>query len=358
MPGSIFRPVMPVQLELSRWRPWPFPILALAAMGLGALWREKTPKWIRLLRIADGRGVSFRGGGRRGICFLQRRTQRQYGAGNFSREVGNGQNRDFAQRNFFSPLNAGEFFHVDAKGLHCYFSVRYRVPNFVRPHETKTAIPALHWQLSQMAAQFRDCVSVHGDHWKMPQIGGERRKVIGRCFRVSFFGRRKKQRTASLVRKDSRGQADLHPRAFLGPFRQKICDAEFPAFTKLRNGAEQALRRFWRAKSSAQVHHRLVPVAGRFRLKISVRAPLELLPARRFAEMSANGSQTRENTSHVAIQHSLFLLKRNAENGRGGVIPNSRQGQQVFQARRNLPSMLADDPLRRFVQIPRAAVIT
>ena len=142
---------------------------------------------------------------------------------------------------------------------------------------------------------------------------------------VSFFRRREQKRPAAFVRKDSRSQPDLHGCAFFALLRKKMRDAQFAAFTKLRYGTEQALRRFWRAKSGAEFHHRLVPIPGRFGLKISIRAFLQLLPARRFAQISANGSQARQNASNVAVQHGLFLAESNAENGCRGVIPDSRQ---------------------------------
>ncbi len=134
----------------------------------------------------------------------------------------------------------------------------------------------------------------------MPQIGNKRRNVIGERFRVFRLGRRKQKRPATLVRKDGRGQPNLHSCPLFAHLRQKVRDAKFAAFTKLRDGAEKALRRFWRAQRGAEFHHRLVPVAGRSRVEIRVRAFLQLLPTTACAQISANSSHTRNTSSSGA----------------------------------------------------------
>src|SRR5205823_11852497 len=141
----------------------------------------------------------------------------------------------FLQGNALSSLEARKLFHADAKWLYGDGTIGHGMANLIRWDEMKNAVLLLNFELSEMAAQFRERISIYGDRRKMPQVGSERGNVVHERFRVALFGWRKQKRPVLLVRKNRGGQMDFHRCAFLALLRQKVHDASFAGFTELRH---------------------------------------------------------------------------------------------------------------------------
>src|SRR4029077_20198470 len=104
----------------------------------------------------------------------------------------------------------------------------------------------------------------YGNRGEMPHSGNQCRNVVGSILLVFFLRRGEKKSQSVGISKDRGGERDFHGRSFSSLLRQGSSNAELAAFAELRDGTEQALRRFRRAQRGAQLHHGLVPVAGRF----------------------------------------------------------------------------------------------
>src|SRR6266571_5061680 len=75
------------------------------------------------------------------------------------------------------------------------------------------------------------------------------------------------------------------------------------------------------------------------------------------AKVTANCAEAREDARDVAVEDRILFPKRDAENCRGGVVPDARQRENVFQAGWKLSTMFRDDLLSGFLQVARATVI-
>src|SRR5205085_10577710 len=191
--------------------------------------------------IARSRAHSV-AGRRLGMCAFPGEGCRKRGTRDFSREVGNGKNGDFAQGNALRALDARKFLHADAKRFNRDGAIGHRVANFVRGDKMQTAVLALYAKPPHVATQFRNGIAANRDCRKVPQVGYERRHVIDERFPVFLFGRRKQQRTSLLIGKNCGSQTDLYGCAFLALFWQQVRNALLPALTELRYRTEKTLR--------------------------------------------------------------------------------------------------------------------
>src|SRR6202011_2278646 len=111
-----------------------------------------------------------------------------------------------------------------------------------------------------------------------------------------FFPRWWEQNSlTSFIRKDGGRESDSYLGPFLAFLRQRFSYAQLAAFAKLRDGAEKALWRFRRAQRSAKLHHGLIPVARGLRIQIGIGNFLQLVPAPRLAEVTAQGAEAGED---------------------------------------------------------------
>ena len=95
--------------------------------------------------------------------------------------------------------------------------------------------------------------------------------MIGGSFLIRVLWSWQKQSLLFSISKYCRRESNFHRGLLLSFFGQRFGDAKFAAFAELRDGAEEALRRFWGAQRRAQFHHGLIPIARRFRVEESVR---------------------------------------------------------------------------------------
>src|SRR5437016_2889771 len=180
---------------------------------------------------------------------------------------------------------------------------------------------------------------------------------MGRGFLSCILGRRQQDSLTFSVHEYRRCKNNLNRGALGFLLWQGFGEAQFAPFTKLRDRAKQTLRRFRSTQRRPQLHHGLIPIAGRSRVEQTIRRFLQLLPTPRLADVAVNCAETSKNTRHVAVEDSKFFAVCDAQNRSCRVISDTRQGERILQARWKLSSALRHDLLRGFLQVARAAVI-
>jgi len=170
--------------------------------------------------------------------------------------------------------------------------------------------------------------------------------------------RRREKKSASLgIDEDKRGESEFDAGPFGAFFGDDIGETEFARLAKFGDRTEKALRRARGAKSGAEFHHGLIPIAGSARGEERIRGFLKLLPTLAGAKVAANGAETGENPCDVAVEDSEFFAIGNAENGSGGVISDPGQCESFFEGAREFGIVASNDLLRGLLKIVRARVV-
>ncbi len=118
-----------------------------------------------------------------------------------------------------------------------------------------------------------------------------------------------------------------------------------------------ALWRSRQANRGAQFHHGLIPIAGRFSGEQFLRRDFQLPPNRGSAKLATHGTQPRQNTRHISVEHRQRLFIRDAKDRGSRVASDAWQGECSFVLTRKTAGVARIDFLSRAKHIFRAAVI-
>ena len=94
-------------------------------------------------------------------------------------------------------------------------------------------------------------------------------------------------------------------------------------------------------KVGAKLHHRLVPIAGRFFVKQLIRALLQLLPRPVSSQVAAHRAQSRQNARHIAVQHGQLFPIRDTQDCRRRIRPFPGNANAASGSRGNSPLCFA-----------------
>ena len=205
--------------------------------------------------------------------------------------------------------------------------------------------------------QFGGGILLDMNRGEVPHAGKESRDVSGVGGTGRGLRRREKKSASARIDEDERGESEFNAGPFGAFFGNDIGEADFPRLAKFGDGAKKTLRRARSAKSGAEFHHGLVPIAGSTRGEERICGFLKLLPALAGAKVAANGAEPGENPCDVAVEDREFLAIGYAENRSGGVIADAGQGESFFKPIREFGIVAGDDLLSRLLKIARARVV-
>ncbi len=139
--------------------------------------------------------------------------------------------------------------------------------------------------------------------------------------------------------------------------RQRLLPTLLARLAVVAHGTQQTQRPLGKANRGAELHQRLVEIAGPRTLDERVGE----LPQRGFAGAISRGAfdgvKPREDPGHVSIDQRSLLAKGDRRDGSGGVATEAGQGAQPVHRLRQQAAMLRHDHLRRAVQIARTRVV-
>ena len=159
------------------------------------------------------------------------------------------------------------------------------------------------------------------------------------------------------VKENERSQGNLHACTLPAFFRETVAQTKASRATKFLHWTKQALRGAWGANRGAQFHHGLIPITGSGGIEGAVGRLLQGLPAAALAQIPADRAQARQDAPDVSIQDSVWSVKRDAQDGGGGVSTDAGKSEDIFRGLRKDSAMLGDDLLRGSLQVARAAVV-
>src|SRR5208282_3990215 len=124
-----------------------------------------------------------------------------------------------------------------------------------------------------------------------------------------------------------------------------------------RYGTRRAARSLGRANRLAELHQRLVPVAGGALGEELLRHSRKPAPAVRRAKIAANGAKPREHAGDVAVEDGEGNIVADAQDGCGCVAADAGKREGCVERTREFAAVARDDFLRGAVQVARAAVV-
>ena len=159
------------------------------------------------------------------------------------------------------------------------------------------------------------------------------------------------------VEENGGGQADIFGCTLAALGGDGILEAERTGTAEAGDGTFGAGGSAWRADSGAEFHHGLIPRAGGARDEQMLGFGIEMTPASGPADVAANGAETGENASDVAVEDSERSAVGDAENGGSGVAADAGESERGFLRSRKFTGVEADDFFCCAMEIARAGVI-
>ena len=203
--------------------------------------------------------------------------------------------------------------------------------------------------VAEMASEFGERIALDAEGGELPEAGEE--SAGGAIYGMDEEG------AAMRVEEDGGGEADSFGRALAAAGGDGIFQAERAGAAEAGDGTFGAGGIARSADGGAELHHGLVPGAGGARDEQMLGFGFELMPAGGLAEIAANGAETGENASDVAVENGERSAVGDAQNGGGGVAADAGESESGFLRSRKFTGVEADDFFCGAMEIARAGVV-
>src|SRR5947208_11421695 len=119
-----------------------------------------------------------------------------------------------------------------------------------------------------------------------------------------------------------------------------------------------APRRARQADGLPELHQRLVEIPRTAAGEEAFNGPLDGAAKLRLVDVPFDRAKASRDARHVAVDHGVRPVVRDAQDGPRGVIPDARETTRLPVVRGKAPAEIAHDFLRGQMEMPRAPVVS